>query len=182
MATLLTDAQTTALKGAPLTYQGVGGTLSDESPSGYESFTRSVTLSDTTFDEAVERLMNWRVHERAGLRVSASALRIAEGEVVLMRLGIGAASLRIPCRVIYAVAGPDAAGFAYGTLPGHPELGEEFFFLERDGDQVRFMVRAFSRPSSKLAHLAGPIGRRLQQVMTTRYLAAANGPSTDRGA
>lgn len=93
-----------------------------------------------------------------------------------MHLGFSKASLRIPCQVVYSRVGPDAAGFAYGTLPGHPESGEEFFLLERFGDEVRFTVRAFSRPGSWLPRVAGPVGRRLQHIMTTRYLHAADGP------
>jgi uncharacterized protein (UPF0548 family) len=31
----------------------------------------------------------------------------------------------VPCRVVYVVDEPRRAGFAYGTLPGHPEIGGE---------------------------------------------------------
>jgi uncharacterized protein (UPF0548 family) len=62
----------------------------------------------------------------------------------------------------------------YGTLPGHPESGEEQFLIERNGDEVRFQIHAFSRPSSHLARFAGPLGRQFQRVMTDRYLKAAN--------
>lgn len=175
MVSLLSDAEVSALRRSSLTYAEAGATATDQAPLGYTSFTRSITLNDTTFEDAVERLMTWRIQEGAGLQVRASSLRVEQDAVVLMRLGVGPVGLSVPCRVTYAVVGPDAAGFAYGTLEGHPESGEEFFFQERFGDRVTFMVRAFSRPQSRLARAAGPIGRRLQQVMTSRYLAAANG-------
>lgn len=62
-------------------------------------------------------------------------------------------------------------GFGYGTLPGHPESGEELFVVEhREDDRVSLMIRAFSRPSSRLAHLGGPFTRGVQSWMTSRYL------------
>lgn len=68
---------------------------------------------------------------------------------------------------------PARQGFAYGTLPGHPESGEEAFILDRHDDETTtFTVVAFSRPASVLAKLAGPVGSLVQDVMTTRYLRA----------
>lgn len=46
----------------------------------------------------------------------------------------GPLSLRIPCRVVYLIDDPDLVGFAYDTLPGHPEAGEEHFALRRHAD------------------------------------------------
>ncbi|NIL65051.1 DUF1990 domain-containing protein [Salinispora arenicola] len=75
--------------------------------------------------------------------------------------------------VLLAINEDDRAGFAYGTLPGHPECGEEAFLVRRDGmGQVYFEVRAFSRPGSLIARIAGPVGRLAQDVMTRRYLGA----------
>mgnify|MGYP000977610101 CR=1 FL=1 len=117
--------------------------------------------------------MTWRVHEAAGLRVEASSMRAEKDAVLLMRLGFGPASFQIPCRVVYVLDEPDRAGFAYGTLPGHPECGEELFAVERDdAGRARIVVRAFSRPATRLARLSGPAGHWAQSLMTNRYLAA----------
>lgn len=89
-----------------------------------------------------------------------------------MRFGVGPVSLRIPCRVAYVVEEPDRVGFAYGTLPGHPECGEEFFAVERRGGGATMVVRAFSKPATLLARVGGPVTRRVQSVMTDRYLRA----------
>jgi uncharacterized protein (UPF0548 family) len=43
------------------------------------------------------------------------------GTDVLAHLG----PIRVPCRVVYVLDEPERRGFAYGTLPGHPESGEE---------------------------------------------------------
>lgn len=165
----------TRLSAAPFTYAPVGGTRLLEAlyVPGFRSFTVTRPLT-SSFDEAVERLMTWRVHEGVGLRVAASHRRVAPQAVVLLSLGLGAASLRIPCRVVYVVDEPDRVGFAYGTLPGHPEAGEELFVITRDRTRVAFTVSAFSRPATLLARAAGPAGRGFQDVMTRRYLAAAD--------
>jgi uncharacterized protein (UPF0548 family) len=64
-------------------------------------------------------------------------------------------------------------GFAYGTLPGHPEQGEEAFIVSKSSDEtVRFEIVAFSRPADLLVRLSGPIGRSVQKVATNGYLRA----------
>jgi uncharacterized protein (UPF0548 family) len=58
-------------------------------------------------------------------------------------------------------------------LPGHPESGEEAFILQRHDDgTITFTITAFSRPAEMLATIAGPLGRRIQDAMTNRYLRA----------
>ena len=67
---------------------------------------------------------------------------------------------------------PDRYGFAYGTLPSHPEEGEEHFLVTRAASgTVRFDVVAFSRPHDLLTKLGGPLPPRLQARATRRYLA-----------
>ena len=68
---------------------------------------------------------------------------------------------------------PSRRGFAYGTLPGHPESGEEAFIVEIDeADEVWFTVRAFTRPATLLARVSGPLGRGAQRLMAGRYTRA----------
>lgn len=161
------------LRAAPLTYAAVGATAT-ASPSGYSTMDLTRTLRRRDFDAAVEDLMTWQVHRRAGLRVAASGAAGPDA-VVDMRLGVGALALRIPCRVIYLVDERDSRGFAYGTLLGHPESGEERFVLHRRPDgQIEFTITAFSRPATFLARAGGPVSRWAQLAMTRRYLAAAD--------
>jgi uncharacterized protein (UPF0548 family) len=55
-------------------------------------------------------------------------------------------------------------GFAYGTLPGHIERGEERFSIEwLPDDTVWYDIRAFSRPRHWLVRLGYPLARRLQR-------------------
>jgi uncharacterized protein (UPF0548 family) len=173
---LLSRRRLEELRAAPLTYAAAGATASSAttSPAGYSTMHVVKALRRHDFDAAVEDLLTWRVHRRAGLRVAASG-PARPGAVVDMRLGIGALALRIPCRVIYVVDEPDRRGFAYGTLPGHPESGEERFLLQRLPEgRLEFAIRAFSQPATVLARAGGPVARGVQVAMTKRYLAAVD--------
>ena len=173
MVTSLPPDQRTVLQGARFTYPEVGGTAAAAAPPGYHLLQRTRILSGCGFESAAGLLMSWQLQERSGLRVAASTPNVEQDAVVLMRLGVGAASLRIPCRVVYTVKKRDRIGFAYGTLAGHPESGEELFLVERVGrDDVRLTISAFSRPASTLAEVGGPVTRWMQKVMTERYLGA----------
>jgi uncharacterized protein (UPF0548 family) len=56
-------------------------------------------------------------------------------------------------------------GFAYGTLPGHVESGEERFLIEWDRGKngMWYDIRAVSRPNHFLTRLGYPVVRRLQK-------------------
>jgi uncharacterized protein (UPF0548 family) len=81
------------------------------------------------------------------------------------------------CRIVYEVNedGPIRRfGFAYGTLPGRAERGEERFVVEWDrgtGD-VWYDVLAFSRPNILLARIAHPLTRRTQKRFARDSVAA----------
>ena len=62
-------------------------------------------------------------------------------------------------------------GFAYGTLPGHVESGEERFLIEWDleTDVVHFDILAFSR----LRHFLVRLNRRRARAMQKRFSAEA---------
>ena len=65
-------------------------------------------------------------------------------------------------RVIYVTDQPQDYGFAYGTLPAHPEQGEEAFHIARDGGRLVCTVTPFSRPRHPVAWLGGPVTRAVQ--------------------
>jgi uncharacterized protein (UPF0548 family) len=105
---------------------------------------------------------------------SGSAL-IRPGDTALLRWTLWPA--RIPARVVYVIDEPDRKGFAYGTLPGHPERGEEAFVVERRADDsVWLVIRAFSRPSNVFFWASYPALRIMQAIFTARYERALTGP------
>lgn len=158
-----------------LTYPEHGATMA-ALPPGYHHLERRARLGTGTevFERGAAALMSCEVHRAAGLRIIAGD-DIRPGERVVSRI----AGLTAPCRVVYVVDEPGRRGFAYGTLPGHPASGEEAFILDIDeAAKVWFTVRAFSRPGTPLARVAGPFGRVAQRLMTGRYIRARRHLST----
>lgn len=159
------------LRAADLTYSHVGRT-SGVLPDGFHHLSRQmiIGLGTARFADAAQALLGWQVHLRSGLRVATSSMTVSHDAVVMLGIGAGPFTLHAPCRVVSIIDEPDRQGFVYGTLPGHPESGEETLVIERaDDDTVSFRITAFSRPASDLAKLAGPLGRLGQRRMTSRY-------------
>jgi uncharacterized protein (UPF0548 family) len=159
---------------AELSY-GEAGQTRGVLPAGYRHLCRRAVIGSgaQVFAAAARELLGWQVHLRAGLRVSPSSATAGLGAVVVLGLGAGPFRMSAPCRVVYIVNEPDRRGFAYGTLPGHPECGEEAFLVERHDDgAVTFTITAFSRPATLRAKVAGPAGRAIQRHIATRYLRA----------
>ncbi|MFI5657795.1 DUF1990 family protein [Streptomyces sp. NPDC051684] len=154
-----------------LTYSEVGATLAaGELPPGYAHMDRRVRLGSgqERFERAGAAVLAWGAQRGSGMRVTPGD-DVREGADAVLRLLF----LRIPCRVVRVVRDDSRIGFAYGTLPGHPERGEEAFLVERAADDiVWFRIRAFSRPGRWYTRLGGPAARGVQKWMTGRYLRA----------
>ncbi|HXH81220.1 DUF1990 domain-containing protein [Nocardioides sp.] len=164
--------QAAELRAAPYTYEDVGATAAG-AVAGFTWVERSAILERRDFEGAAGDLLSWQVQARSGMHVWASPLPLEAASLAVLRLGPGRLSLRIPCRVVYVIDEPDLKGFAYGTLPGHPVVGEERFALRRLGDgRLELTISAFSRPASRLAKLGGPVSRMVQSAMIGRYLRA----------
>jgi uncharacterized protein (UPF0548 family) len=128
------------------------------------------------FERSRNQLMAWGVQRGAGLVVESDAARAETGAALTVRLGRGQFAVVAPCRVVYTIQEPDRVGFAYGTLVGHPERGEELFLVERQADDsVTLTIRAFSRPARWYTRLAGPLYRLVQRLIIERYLRALDG-------
>lgn len=175
MLILLRHPSLSDLAAARLTYPEIGATAG-QLPAGYRHVVRRVPLGQgrAVFDRCSTALMTWEVHRRSGLQVRASASPARRDAVVSQRVGIRSLGIVAPCRVVYVVDEPDRRGFAYGTLPGHPETGEEAFVIswQRDGS-VTLELTAFSRPANILSRLGGPVTRLVQDRVTDRYVVAA---------
>ncbi|MGB0111941.1 MAG: DUF1990 domain-containing protein [Ilumatobacteraceae bacterium] len=158
----------------PLTYDPVGISALAEPPPGYrlDRWSRTLGHGDEVFGDAREALRQWRVHEGAGLVVEADGPPI-EGSVVAMAAPLPIGFIEVVCRVVKVVDEPNRAGFVYGTLPNHPEQGEESFMAVRSDDgEVNFDIVAASRPHQILARAFPPVARRLQVAATNRYFDA----------
>ncbi|HWI43987.1 MAG TPA: DUF1990 domain-containing protein [Nocardioides sp.] len=156
-----------------LTYAEVGSTLHSDLPTGYGHLQRSreIGAGTTRFEQAAGTLLRWEMHRRAGIDVRSSTERVVPGAVAVLRLGVGRLAVKAPVRILQVVDEPSRKGFAYGTLSGHPESGEEAFVVElHHDDTVTFTITAFSRPATLLSRAGGQLTGAVQSWVTNRYL------------
>lgn len=154
-------------------------------PEGFDHVDTQIRVGtgDVDFKALAEGIMTWQIQRRAGLRVSAPP-RAVSGARVTSGFGVGNLRLPVPCEVVWALeptrtmrsdgAEVELAGFGYGTLPGHPALGEEAFLAMKTSDGgVYFRILAFSKPSGPLFKLGAPVTKLTQRNVTKSYLQAA---------
>lgn len=160
----------TDLAGLPLTYAPRGLTLDGPLPDGFHHLEveRRLGTGDAVYARAAEALMRWAPQRGIGLRPTATAPRAASGVDILSHLVV----LPVPCRVVWTVEDAGRTGFGYGTLAGHPESGEEGFLVERRGEEVHAVIRAYARPATALTRLGGPLTWVGQRVAAQGYLRA----------
>jgi uncharacterized protein (UPF0548 family) len=167
------DSLISRLSNADLTYPEVGGTGNATLPSGYHHDRYSVALGqgDDVFRRGQEALRRWEAHRGAGADVYPADAALVTGTIVVVTLHLGPLYILAPCRIVSVTGDENSFGFAYGTLPGHPESGEEAFHIKRREDgEVSFEVVVFSRIADPIARLGNPIARLVQQRMSKRYL------------
>jgi uncharacterized protein (UPF0548 family) len=157
------------------TYTDLGSTLVGRRPEGFhhDSYELELGSGADVFARAVTGLKNWEAHRIAGVRVFSDTEEIQTGATVVVTIGTPLLALAAPCRIVSVIDGQNRWGFAYGTLPGHPEQGEEAFVVSIEADEtVRFAITAFSRPGDLLVRLSGPVGRGFQMGGAHNYLQA----------
>jgi uncharacterized protein (UPF0548 family) len=163
------------LREAQPTYAAVGVTLTGVRPGGFHHDRYHTVLGrgSGAFERAVTGLKTWKAHRVPGVRVFPQKSEIQTGATVVVTLGTPLLALAAPCRVVGVTDERARWGFAYGTLPGHPEQGEEAFVVSiSPDDSVGLEITAFSRPADPIVRLSGPCGRGLQKVATNGYLRA----------
>jgi uncharacterized protein (UPF0548 family) len=158
-----------------LTYREVGATKSaDAGPAGYRHDRWVADLGSFTtdrFGRAAAALGRWRVHRDAGLIIyPGSPVRV--GATFALAFRLTGAYVVAAGRIVYITSEPDRAGFAYGTLPSHPEQGEEAFHVVRQDSRLLLEIVSFSKPRQPLARLGAPLTRAVQLRVTRRYLTA----------
>lgn len=160
-----------------LSYPERGASQDDVAPQGYRStrIRECVGRGRPAFESLSQGIRSWKLQEGAGLRVQADTPEVSFGTRVVLGFGIGPFRLPAPCRVVRLLEEETRSGFAYGTLAGHPETGEESFLavLEDDG-AVYFELNAVSRHSNWFYGLGAPLVEAAQRRATGRYVATAH--------
>lgn len=103
------------------------------------------------------------MHRGAGMSVCTDGPPVA-GQSVALSAPMPIGYVDVVCRVVAVEDTTDRYGFTYGTLPNHPECGEERFTLTRRVDgRVTMDIVAASRPNHLLATAFPPIARFIQR-------------------
>lgn len=147
-------------------YPGVGLTQQAIAPSGYDHDFNSVALGqgEAAWAAAKEAVRQWQMFPTGWTSIRPANMPIRTGEVVAMTARVLGIWWLNACRIVYVLDNDWQFGFAYGTLPGHVERGEELFLVERTDDgSVHYRLRAFSRPRHWLARLGYPLARAYQR-------------------
>ncbi|MBA3503939.1 MAG: DUF1990 domain-containing protein [Myxococcota bacterium] len=154
-----------AQRALPFTYEAVGHTRDEQTPRGYAIDHNRVRLGSgaQTFTSAQAQVRAWRMFP-PWTAIAPLATPIEEGRVLAVLVNAFGVWFKNAARIVYVIDEPGRFGFAYGTLPGHAERGEERFLVEHlADDSVWYDVRAFSQPRYWGARLAYPITRMLQK-------------------
>ncbi len=156
----------------PLSYREVGATRHGrrDAPRGYPINYYCVQLGtgEHIYRRAVKALQSWQMYALRWTRVFPADAPVKEGVTVSVRgrhLGLWSLNAN---RIIYVMeerGGIERYGFAFGTLPGHVEQGEERFTVEwrRADDTVWYQLLAFAKPKHILARIGYPVTRLIQR-------------------
>jgi uncharacterized protein (UPF0548 family) len=153
------------------TYPEVGSTCG-ACPSGYAHDRNEVRLGSgqAVFAKAVAGLRAWKMFPAAWTEIFPPQARQIEGGSVILVFRLVGIHWTSAARIVYEVDDTSVGGakrrlgFAYGTLPGHVECGEERFTITwREDDSVWYEIQAFSRPRYWMTRLAKPLARRWQR-------------------
>jgi uncharacterized protein (UPF0548 family) len=155
------------------TYPSVGATAT-ELPAGYDADHTQIKLGEgeQVFTSAKAALLRWD-HCRLGwVEAWSPKTTIDKGDVVVVLARMVGVWWLNASRIVYLVDEEKPLhrfGFAYGTLPGHAETGEERFLVEWNpaSGEVSYDILAFSRPHLLLTRLGYPFVRRVQKRFRT---------------
>lgn len=169
------DSTLAAARAAELTYDHVGSTLDPQrwSPPAVRVRHLDVGNGSADFAAARDALLTWAPHTGIGATVEPAGQAVEVGATLLVVLRRGPVHVIAPVRIVAVIDEPRRFGFAYGTLPGHPERGEESFTVEHLNDGVvRATIRVQAGAGTLSARAAAPLVRRLQAAAIGGYLRA----------
>ncbi|HMO79646.1 MAG TPA: DUF1990 domain-containing protein [Pyrinomonadaceae bacterium] len=155
-----------ACSGSDFSYPDVGSTQG-AIPSRYTIDHNRIGIGSgpNDLERAKTAIRQWKMFEMPWVELCWPDAPIEPGRTVAVVVRhLGFYSLN-PARIVYVIDEPDRFGFAYGTLAGHGESGEERFLVEIDamtGD-VFYDLLAVSRPGHLLTYLGYPYTRYLQK-------------------
>jgi uncharacterized protein (UPF0548 family) len=166
-------------------YREIGQSGEPEFPTGYDHDRNQVYLGqgEATFSRGCAALQRWAMFPGPWTRIEPQSAPQVTGTVVAMLARSYGLWWMNAARIVYTVDQHSGApgvpqevkrrqGFAYGTLPGHVECGEErFTIVWRLDDSVWYELQAFSKPRYWMVRWAKPLARTLQRRFVRESLA-----------
>lgn len=141
-------------------------------PPPWRRVSHEVAVPDGDLEAVRAHVLGYDVLRYAGVGVLGDTAGAVDGATVLQRLPRSGPGVLAPCRIVTVLDEPDAVGFLYAALPGHPLAGEEAFVGRRLGDgTVVCRVTSRSRPDAALAERTGPLLTAFQRWAARRYVA-----------
>ncbi len=163
----------------PYSYGAVGATATMP-PTDYLVDHNRVELGHgaAIFTEACAALRRWTMFNFGWIDLLWPNAPIAAGTTVGVLAHLPGIHILNACRIVYVIDEQhehcNRFGFAYGTLPGHVERGEERFLIEwnHGDDSVWYDILAFSQPHHWLVKLGYPVTRAYQRRFAQSSLRA----------
>ena len=160
----------------PFSYPCVGATRDGgPTPRGFDRDRNRQRLGtgEAVFNAARSAVRAWRMFPPPLATIEPAGIPIVEGETAVVVVRLFGVWFINSARIVYVIDEPRRFGFAYGTLPGHAERGEERFLVEwLNDDSVWYDLDAVSRPRYWAAQLAYPLTRRIQRRFARRSKSA----------
>ena len=130
-------------------------------PAGYEHAVERVSLGhgEELWAFAKTLVDTWGVYPQTDWLGLSEYPAVEPGAQVMVLVRMLGTWWTSPCRVVYVVDEPDRYGFAYGTLEGHVERGEELFLMLREPatGEVFYEIRVMARAAHVLAKALPPV-------------------------
>ena len=128
-----------------------------------DRFEAEIGRGDADFEAARDALRRWQQFDREWTVLAHDPVPIEEGAVVAYAAEVLGTWWGYGCRILRVVDVPTRFGFAYGTIHGHAERGEELFLVQQrpDGAAI-YSLFAMSRPGRWFSWPGVPIARRAQ--------------------
>lgn len=169
------------------TYPQVGATRDQSPPAGFRVDHNRIRLGQgaAVYEQAKQALADWQHYRFDWLHLQRPDAPPAAGQTVAALAHVLGIWVLNACRIVYVLEETEPFPrfvFAYGTLPGHAECGEERFQVEwhPDDDSVWYDLYAFSRPNTLLAKIASPYVRSKQKQFARESLQAMQGAVTKK--
>lgn len=161
-------------RSAKPTYDHVGSTLDPERYGDKAMRCQFVDVGHgpEAFAAARRALRAWVPQLGLGARLEPPDQAVELGATVIVVLRCGPLRVLAPDRIVAVIDEPRRFAFAYGTLPGHPERGEESFTADHLDNDSGVTIRVQAEPGRVPARAVAPLVRRLQAAALGRYLAA----------